>query len=113
MAIGEKSGLLITKNEGHEEHDTTQVLHADSQDDSAQAVPQERNVEIDDQPKTQTCNSKITDCLRDVNWMDVINRFDFQNEPPFNDKVDPLITENPPAIANRHALFTFKLQISG
>jgi hypothetical protein len=56
-------------------------------------MPEQGHIEVDDQADADTCHTQIGHRLRNVNWMDIFDGLDLQNQPLFDENVDPLMAQ--------------------
>src|SRR5438093_893597 len=84
---------VTTKTRRHEEdnHEETRRKNKDSQDNSFQAVLQNWHVEVDQQPDRKLRDSEITEKLRLMDGVQVIDRLDLQNQLTVHHDVEFLI----------------------
>ena len=62
---------------------------------SFQALPQVRNIEINQQTETFVGQAEIRQQLRTVNWQDFFNSFHFDDYRVIDDKVEPITAVEP------------------
>jgi len=75
------------------------------------AVAEVRNLEVEQQTKHQSCQSKIGEQLRLVDGQHFFHTFDFEDEAIFDDEVDGEAGRDlHPIVADRHLDLALKLQ---